>query len=146
MNAARVLSGKTGVLFFECMSQDIAGVSAGSVRQECPPEPREIEAAEWWGPGQEGWHQWDHTFLLTDKRDSFGRVVAEQGRIIWTLASRTQCHEYASQSHCNGQALGATPTTTTTLVPGGASPPLGQGWWWWSGWLLLPSSHTQQNC
>merc|ERR1712059_198425 len=50
-----------------------------------------FSAAQWWGPGQEGWQRWDDTWLLTDKRDVFGRVVAEQGRIVWSLASGTPC-------------------------------------------------------
>jgi len=42
-----------------------------------------LSAARWWGPGEEGWHRWDQTWLCTDKKDLLGRVVQQQGRIIW---------------------------------------------------------------
>lgn len=45
-----------------------------------------LSAAHWWGCGADGWHCWDETWLCTDKKDSFGRVVEKQGRIIWRVA------------------------------------------------------------
>mmetsp|Transcript_102092 Transcript_102092/g.284236 ORF Transcript_102092/g.284236 Transcript_102092/m.284236 type:complete len:439 (-) Transcript_102092:144-1460(-) len=39
--------------------------------------------ARWWGPGEDSWHRWDESWLCTDKKDFFGRVVKQQGRIIW---------------------------------------------------------------
>jgi len=42
-------------------------------------------AAEWWGPGSDGWHRFDHSWLAVDRKDRFGRVQAEHGRLIWHL-------------------------------------------------------------
>lgn len=44
-----------------------------------------FSAAQWWGPGTEGWQRYDQTWLCTDKRNRFGFVVEEQGRIFWQL-------------------------------------------------------------
>lgn len=43
-----------------------------------------FSAARVWGPGKDGWCQWDDTWLCVDCRDSFGRVH-EQGRTVWRL-------------------------------------------------------------
>jgi hypothetical protein len=45
-----------------------------------------FSAADWWGCGESGWTQWDETWLCTDRKNSFGKVVAEQGRVLWRLA------------------------------------------------------------
>jgi len=42
-----------------------------------------LSAAQWWGPGEDGWHRFDETWLCTDRKDLLGRVVQQQGRIIW---------------------------------------------------------------
>jgi len=40
-------------------------------------------AAKHWGPGEDGWHRLDDTWQCVDKKDRFGRVLEEQGRIVW---------------------------------------------------------------
>mmetsp|Transcript_3951 Transcript_3951/g.11447 ORF Transcript_3951/g.11447 Transcript_3951/m.11447 type:complete len:441 (+) Transcript_3951:91-1413(+) len=42
-----------------------------------------FSAARRWGPGEDGWHQLDETWLCVDKKDCLGRVVEEQGRMLW---------------------------------------------------------------
>jgi len=46
-----------------------------------------FSAVDWWGPGKDGWQKWDNTWLCTDKTDAFGRVIVEQGRILWRLGA-----------------------------------------------------------
>lgn len=38
-----------------------------------------------WGPGSSGWQRFDRSWLCQDHTDALGRVVAEQGRLIWHL-------------------------------------------------------------
>lgn len=49
--------------------------------------PRKITklftAAQTWGPGADSWMRSDDTWLCVDSKDMLGRVVKEQGRIIW---------------------------------------------------------------
>lgn len=42
-----------------------------------------FSAASRWGPGDDGWHQLDDTWLCVDTKDRWGRVFEEQGRILW---------------------------------------------------------------
>lgn len=60
-----------------------------------------FSAADWWGPGEDGWSQWDDTWLCTDKKDAFGRMVVEQGRVLWRLASDTQVHSQSQTADCS---------------------------------------------
>lgn len=49
--------------------------------------PRKIaklfSAARQWGPGTDGWHRFDDTWLCVDAKDRLGRTIEEQGRIVW---------------------------------------------------------------
>merc|ERR1712216_266439 len=58
-----------------------------------------FSAAEWWGPGETGWTQCDDTWLCTDQKDFFGRVLKAQGRMIWRLATRNDL-EYDHKDRC----------------------------------------------
>jgi len=42
-----------------------------------------FSAARAWGPGKRGWQVVDDTWLCTDIKNPMGRVVEEQGRLIW---------------------------------------------------------------
>merc|ERR1719433_2391903 len=42
-----------------------------------------FSAAEWWGPGPGGWQRWDQTWQCVDQRDTLGRTIREQGRLLW---------------------------------------------------------------
>jgi len=42
-----------------------------------------FSAARHWGPGDDGWHALDDTWLCVDKKDFLGRITEEQGRILW---------------------------------------------------------------
>lgn len=44
-------------------------------------------AARWWGRGEDAWHRHDESWLCTDKKDWLGRMIEEQGRLIWRLAA-----------------------------------------------------------
>lgn len=44
-----------------------------------------FSAAQWWGPGEHGWHRWEDTWLCRDQKGSFGHVIATQGRMIWQV-------------------------------------------------------------
>lgn len=57
-----------------------------------------LSAAQWWGHGSEGWQQFDETWLCTDKKDGFGRVVEKQGRIIWRVAGDKRAPPLPSSS------------------------------------------------
>jgi len=46
-----------------------------------------LTAAKWWGPGEDGWKRYDKTWQCTDRKNAFGKTVAEQGRIIWRRQS-----------------------------------------------------------
>merc|ERR1719296_138009 len=46
-------------------------------------------AAEWWAPGSDGGHRFDHSWLAVDRTDRFGRVQAAHGRLIWHLPTQT---------------------------------------------------------
>jgi len=46
-----------------------------------------FSAARWWGPALTGWQRWDETWLCTDKTGLSGRVIAEQGRLIWHVSA-----------------------------------------------------------
>jgi hypothetical protein len=35
-------------------------------------------------PGSSGWQRFDDTWNCTDEKDAFGRVVCEQGRVLWS--------------------------------------------------------------
>jgi len=53
----------------------------------CAACPRKIAklftAARTWGPGADSWMRWDDTWLCVDSKDMLGRVVTEQGRVLW---------------------------------------------------------------
>jgi pimeloyl-ACP methyl ester carboxylesterase len=49
-----------------------------------------FSAVDWWGPGEDGWQKWDNTWLCTDKKDAFGRIIVEQGRILWRLGAESK--------------------------------------------------------
>jgi len=43
-------------------------------------------AAKWYSHGDDGsWHNFDETWNCTDRKDIFGRVTEENGRLIWRL-------------------------------------------------------------
>lgn len=46
-----------------------------------------FSAAKWWGPGDDGFHKYDNTWTVKDKRNKLGILVEEQGRIIWRLGA-----------------------------------------------------------
>mmetsp|Transcript_14472 Transcript_14472/g.25462 ORF Transcript_14472/g.25462 Transcript_14472/m.25462 type:complete len:467 (+) Transcript_14472:70-1470(+) len=57
-------------------------------------EPAKIaklfSAASTWGPGHKGWQSADGTWLCTDTKDAVGRVVKEQGRVIWITPGESE--------------------------------------------------------
>merc|ERR1712129_656322 len=45
-----------------------------------------LTAAKWYSQGKDGtWHEHDITWNCTDRKDMFGRVTEENGRLIWRL-------------------------------------------------------------
>jgi hypothetical protein len=56
-----------------------------------------LSAAEWWGPGRDGWHRHDETWECTDKKDALQRVVKKQGRVIWHTEHHTTTAPLAGQ-------------------------------------------------
>lgn len=46
-----------------------------------------LSGASHWGAGTSGWQRFDDTWLCEDRKDAFGRVVQEQGRLVWRLPS-----------------------------------------------------------
>merc|ERR1712129_556042 len=45
-----------------------------------------LTAAKWYSHGNDGtWHDHDVTWNCTDRKDIFGRVTEENGRLIWRL-------------------------------------------------------------
>lgn len=57
---------------------------ATGLRGACPRKIVKVfSAASHWGPGEDGWHQHDETWLCVDKKDFLGRTLEEQGRTIW---------------------------------------------------------------
>mmetsp|Transcript_40177 Transcript_40177/g.81086 ORF Transcript_40177/g.81086 Transcript_40177/m.81086 type:complete len:265 (-) Transcript_40177:155-949(-) len=61
----------------------IAGPEAGQPGAHPRVVAKLLSGAQWWGAGADSWHRWDETWLCTDKKDLLGRVVQQQGRIIW---------------------------------------------------------------
>lgn len=41
--------------------------------------------AQWYGPGEDSWHRWDESWCCTDRKDFLGRIVKENGRVIWRM-------------------------------------------------------------
>jgi len=56
-------------------------------------EPHKIAklftAADLWGPGKKGYQEVDNTWICTDIKDSMGRTVKQQGRVIWISPGET---------------------------------------------------------
>jgi len=42
-----------------------------------------FSAAKHWGPGEDRWHRLDETWLCVDTKDWRGKVIEEQGRVVW---------------------------------------------------------------
>lgn len=62
-----------------------------------------FSAARWWGRGEESWHRHDESWLCTDKKDRFGRMLEEQGRVIWRLATSDKGPPIDSKTSSNKQ-------------------------------------------
>jgi len=58
-----------------------SGADAAAIVKLC-------SAARWWGPGPDGWGKFDQTWGCKDKRNAFGIVVEEQGRLLWRFQSQ----------------------------------------------------------
>eukprot|EP00930_Biecheleria_cincta_P034033 TRINITY_DN23558_c0_g2_i1.p1 TRINITY_DN23558_c0_g2~~TRINITY_DN23558_c0_g2_i1.p1 ORF type:complete len:427 (-),score=62.08 TRINITY_DN23558_c0_g2_i1:55-1335(-) len=64
-----------------------SGLKVGRPSADANKIAKVFTATSWSGSGSSGWQTLDHTWLCTDKKDIFGRTVAEQGRLIWQVAS-----------------------------------------------------------
>jgi len=84
-------------------------------------------AARWWGRGEDAWHRHDESWLCTDKKDWLGRMVEEQGRLIWRLAEAAW-----SPTHATRNTVPATSPSPNGLLPILKSPS-GFGLPWGSG-------------
>mmetsp|Transcript_27385 Transcript_27385/g.78321 ORF Transcript_27385/g.78321 Transcript_27385/m.78321 type:complete len:461 (-) Transcript_27385:90-1472(-) len=63
-----------------------------------------FSAAKWWGPGTDGWGRFDQTWGCKDKRNAFGVVVEEQGRILWRLESKDDCRRKTEAARLAGKS------------------------------------------
>lgn len=61
-----------------------------------------LSGAQWWGVGEDSWHRWDETWLCTDKKDLLGRVVKQQGRIIWRESGTGEATPPTPRDNSNG--------------------------------------------
>lgn len=63
-----------------------------------------LSHARWWGPGDDGWHRHDETWLCTDRKNNLGQAVEQQGRIIWRLEGTAPGAAPAPQPPCQREA------------------------------------------
>lgn len=75
-----------------------------------------FSAATQWGPGTEGWQQWDESWLCTDQKNMFGRAALKTGRTIWRVGGRLNessagHHPLSDASRDESPASGAKATT-----------------------------------
>jgi len=74
--------------FMRFLQGHAVGQHAGSVAKLT----KLFSAAHTWGPGSDGWHRYDQTWLAVDEKNVFGRTVKENGRILWRVGDTGTAH------------------------------------------------------
>jgi len=99
----------------------LGGVEAD--RQGASPQvvSKLLSHAQWWGAGEDGWHRWDESWLVVDKKDLLGRTVEPTGRVIWRLeggdpARRPSSRSLAARPAPGGEARREGGTVSTWLL------------------------------
>ncbi|CAJ1405512.1 unnamed protein product [Effrenium voratum] len=72
---------------FAPSSMNFLAMTHGHAAGQHGADPKKIaklmSAAKNWGPGKDGWYQFDETWTCVDQKDWLGRTLEEQGRIVW---------------------------------------------------------------